>query len=578
MDKRTLLAVAISSIIIIVGFVVQSVIASRSAQSPPDSRDADPPQGQQQEQQQPTEVEPADSRQGSADSSIRAAEPQDGFAECDPVFDNGTYRVTFSIDTASIESLLLLDHLTDDTPVEMIFRGGDDPTPFTVRNGGIDGEPLVANFSCVKTTSSIAFSGQFFVKDKEDEPFTLNKIYRFNEGEYLFEVEISLENSVNQAVPLGDDFAAYTLYIGPQIGPAFAKLNNRQNFRRYVTLTNRNRDRLRFRRNTEYLSIDPRVNWTAVTGKYFSLAVVPHSGLKEIRITSQETADIPSTSEIHLIRSPIHASFERDVYQVYVGPKLKRELAKFNDPQDNGLDASGLALERVIDPRPLLGWLETLLRWVLTGIYFVIPNYGVAIIILTIIVKALLLPLTNKSQRSMERMQSLGPKIKEIREKFEHDRQKLNMEMASLYKREGVNPAGGCLPLIAQFPIFIAMYGIFSNHFELRNAVFIPGWIDDLSSPESIYNFGEFVIPLLNWNDLRLLPIFFVATSIASALMNKNPAQNEQQNRIMMLMPIVLFFVLYNLPSGLLLYWTVTNILTIAQQLVNRRKRLAHGS
>ena len=122
------------------------------------------------------------------------------------------------------------------------------------------------------------------------------------------------------------------------------------------------------------------------------------------------------------------------------------------------------------------------------------------------------------------------------------------------------------------------MFGIFNNHFELRNARFIRGWIDDLSMPESIWNFGEFTLPLLGWNDLRLLPILYAVSQLASGFLSRNPSQTSQQNKLILIMPLVLFFVLYNLPSGLLVYWVVTNVLMIVQQSITKIKKKAVGN
>jgi YidC/Oxa1 family membrane protein insertase len=199
----------------------------------------------------------------------------------------------------------------------------------------------------------------------------------------------------------------------------------------------------------------------------------------------------------------------------------------------------------------------------------VVPNYGVAIIILTIIVKGALWPLTRKSYESNARMQAVQPKMAEIKEKFKDNQQKQNEEMAKLYKKEGVNPLGGCLPLLAQFPFFLAMYGLFNNHFDLRGATFIPGWISDLSAPDVIIGFGDFTIPLIGWTAIRGLPIIFVATQLLSTKLTQTPSatQSSGQMKFMQLgLPVIFFFILYNVPSGLLVYWIFSNILTVGQQ------------
>jgi YidC/Oxa1 family membrane protein insertase len=165
-------------------------------------------------------------------------------------------------------------------------------------------------------------------------------------------------------------------------------------------------------------------------------------------------------------------------------------------------------------------------------------------------------------------MQKLAPMLEELKKKYAGNPQKLNQETADLYKREGVNPMSGCLPMLLQIPIFFAMYGLFSNHFDLRGAAFIPGWIGDLSAPESIWSFAPHRLPLVDWTDLRLLPILFVGTQVASSMVTQTPSSaSGAQMKIMLYgMPIVFFFILYNVPSGLLVYWIVMNVLTAVQQ------------
>jgi YidC/Oxa1 family membrane protein insertase len=167
-------------------------------------------------------------------------------------------------------------------------------------------------------------------------------------------------------------------------------------------------------------------------------------------------------------------------------------------------------------------------------------------------------------------MQTLSPKIKEIQEKHKDNPQKMNAEMAEFYKKEGYNPLSGCLPMIIQIPIFFAMYNLFNNHFDLRGAMFIPGWIPDLSLPESIANFGDFRLPILGWNDLRLLPFIYVGSQLLYGKVTQTPDQqgNSQMKIMLYAMPIVFFFILYDVPSGLLLYWIMSNVLTMVQQVI----------
>jgi YidC/Oxa1 family membrane protein insertase len=145
--------------------------------------------------------------------------------------------------------------------------------------------------------------------------------------------------------------------------------------------------------------------------------------------------------------------------------------------------------------------------------------------------------------------------------------------MAEFYKQEGYNPMSGCLPLFIQFPIFIAMYNLFNNHFDLRGAMFIPGWIPDLSVPESVFSFAPHSIPILGWSDIRLLPFIYVGSQLLTGKITQTPDQqgNTQMKMMLYVMPVMFFFILYNVPSGLTVYWIMTNLMSLVQQLIINR-------
>jgi YidC/Oxa1 family membrane protein insertase len=167
------------------------------------------------------------------------------------------------------------------------------------------------------------------------------------------------------------------------------------------------------------------------------------------------------------------------------------------------------------------------------------------------------------------KMQVLAPKIKELQEKYKDNPAKLNQEMGAMYKKEGHNPMMGCLPLVIQMPILLAMYNLFNNHFDLRGAMFLPGWIPDLSLPESIFDFG-FTIPLLGWTSLRLLPFIYLGSQLLYGVATRTPDQegNPSMKMMMFAMPIAFFFILYNVPSGLLVFWIMSNLFTLVQQII----------
>ncbi|OQY12637.1 MAG: hypothetical protein B6I31_02815 [Desulfobacteraceae bacterium 4572_19] len=202
--------------------------------------------------------------------------------------------------------------------------------------------------------------------------------------------------------------------------------------------------------------------------------------------------------------------------------------------------------------------------WLMNFIYKFIPNYGVAIIILTILIKLLFWPLGNKSYKSMAEMKKLQPLMMEIREKYKNDKQRMNKEVMGLYKTYKVNPMSGCLPMIVQMPIFFALYRMLYSAIELRHAPFF-GWITDLSAPDRLFHFG-FQIPFMDPPcGIPVLTLIMGGTMILQQKMSP-PAGDPTQAKMMMLMPVFFTFIFINFSSGLVLYWLVNNVLSISQQ------------
>ena len=211
-------------------------------------------------------------------------------------------------------------------------------------------------------------------------------------------------------------------------------------------------------------------------------------------------------------------------------------------------------------------------------IHFIIPNWGVSIILLTILLKLCLFPISKNQMMASLKMQEIQPKMQEIQQKYQNNPQKQQEMLAKLYKENGYNPMSGCLPMIFQFLILFAMYNLFNNYFEFRGAEFIPGWIDDLSVGDSILSFG-FKIPFIG-SDLRILPIIYLVSQLFYGKITNNggvAGNSNTQMKIMMYgMPIIFFFLFYNAPSGLLLYWTVSNIFQMGQQIIINNMKQKH--
>lgn len=299
--------------------------------------------------------------------------------------------------------------------------------------------------------------------------------------------------------------------------------------------------------------------WIAVRNKYFAHILVPDTpcdaafvascGHPNDRLVSPFVAfSIPPLPPAHT--ASWHAT-------LYAGPKAYELLKALPARLGRGKDYLDLLN---------LGWFSFLakpiLLYGLKGIYQYTHSYGIAIIILTIVVKLLTWPLQTKSYDSMQRMQKLQPELKKLQEQFKNDPRRLQHEQMLLYRKHGVNPLGGCLPILLQIPIFIALYQALSNAIELWGASF--WWIKDLSLPDTVAHL-PFALPFLG-SAINPLPLLMTAATIAQQMLTPHTG-DKTQKQMAYLMPVIFLFFFYNMPSGLVLYWFVSQILSAAQML-----------
>ena len=230
---------------------------------------------------------------------------------------------------------------------------------------------------------------------------------------------------------------------------------------------------------------------------------------------------------------------------LYAGPQEQEKLETLSPGLELTVDYGSLT----IIAKPLFSFLQWLYYWV--------GNWGVAIILLTVAIKAVFYPLSAASYRSMARMRIVAPKMQRLKEQHGDDRQRMSQAMMELYRTEKINPLGGCLPVVVQIPVFISLYWVLLASVELRHAPFML-WLDDLSRPDTL--FGEwFGMPI------GLLPILMGATMIFQTYLNPEPP-DPVQAKIMKIMPIAFSITFFFFPAGLVLYWLVNNVLSIAQQ------------
>jgi YidC/Oxa1 family membrane protein insertase len=230
------------------------------------------------------------------------------------------------------------------------------------------------------------------------------------------------------------------------------------------------------------------------------------------------------------------------------------------------LESTGHSLRRAVD----LGWFTFVaqpLLQALTWSHRLTGNYGIDIILLTVLIKILFIPLTQKSLQSMREMQKLQPQMAKLREQLKDKPDEMNKEIMELYRRHKVNPLGGCLPMVLQIPVFVGLYNALLNAVELRHAPFA-GWINDLSAPDRL---GAMALPFVEPPGVPVLTILMGATMFIQQWMTPMAGGDPTQQRVMLIMPVMFTFMFISFPAGLTLYWLVNNILTIAQQYAMNR-------
>ncbi len=310
--------------------------------------------------------------------------------------------------------------------------------------------------------------------------------------------------------------------------------------------------------------------WVSLSGRHFMVGLVP-TDVASAPATNGGGVDVPVPGiadphpTLFLKQRSVNGSSQRYLRAQLLfplrGSSVEREVTLYLGAKSvDLLEQVGHKLPRAVD----LGWFSFIalpLLWLLRQCHAVTGNYGVDIILLTVVIKILFLPLTHKSFKAMKGMQKLQPEMTRIREELKDKPDQLQKEMMELYRTHGVNPLGGCLPMLVQIPVFIGLYQALLNAVELRHAPFI-GWINDLSAPDRL---GSLAIPFVDPPGIPVLTLFMGASMFLQQWMTPTTGDPTQQ-RMMMILPVVFTFMFITFPAGLVLYWTVNNVLTIAQQ------------
>jgi len=293
------------------------------------------------------------------------------------------------------------------------------------------------------------------------------------------------------------------------------------------------------------------IEWAGMDNRYFISALVPDIPLENASVLNgriRETLDVVARIPIGYTTSG--ETVKRD-FVLYMGPKDTELLAQLGVGAEKAVFSVGL-LKGL-----RLAWICPLILGVLKALYKVIPNYGVGILILTVLAKWITYPLTIKSLRSMKKMQDLRPQVELIKEKYKDNPQEVHRKTMEFYKEQGVNPMGGCWPMLLQMPVFIGLFMTLNYSIQLRGEPFML-WIQDLSRPDTI-----FFLPVLGFIPFNVLPLL---SGILMYIQQKKQMADPQQAAMAKIMPIFFTFICWNMPSGVVLYWTVNSLLQAVQQ------------
>jgi YidC/Oxa1 family membrane protein insertase len=356
----------------------------------------------------------------------------------------------------------------------------------------------------------------------------LTKSLTFFEDDYKVDLETKVRNLGHQAQSL-----TFDLLWGPGIRSHEGK--EEKTLKPATSLVNGQIVQDKWEKVDKAVEHRGDVSWTAIQDNYFCAALIPLGKGSWAQIEKMKGGG-PLVGLVFPAKRLLPAEGASESFSLYVGPKEIDRLTKL-----------GFGLRDMID----LGWFGFLARPALYCLKYIngfIKNYGLAIIILTFLVRIVLFPLTHKSLKSMQEMQRLQPKINMLRERFKDDSKRMNQELMELYRKHNINPMGGCLPMLVQIPIFIALYNALINSVELWRAPFIL-WVKDLSAKDPYY----------------VLPILMGASWLVQQWMTPTTG-DPRQAKMMLLMPVIFTFMFLNFPSGLVLYFLVSNLLGIAQQ------------
>lgn len=472
------------------------------------------------------------------------------------------YTATLSEDGGTVTSFILKNyketHDAESLGMQLIKTDASQGFPLEFYWGSaVPGRILYDSNVDSVSLSKTQDKGQLVLRAEAENGLTVVRTYSFNNDTYLIDMNVKVINgsgSILQGTPqINQVNTRFETSISPAkrflfAGPA-AYINGELNEVKAGEFE-----------EGPYV-LQGSVDWVGYESNYFLCAVVPTEDSGKT-FTMQGTDDLART-QLSGSLDTIQAGMEKEYnYHIFYGPKKLKMLKEI-----------GYNLDRSIN----FGWFDVIAKpalWLLNTFHGVFHNYGIAIILVTVLFKACFWPISQKGMKSMKNMQKLQPKMAKLKEKYKNDPTKMNQEVMSLYKTYKVNPLGGCLPMVLQIPVFFALYKVLLLSIELRHAPFML-WITDLSAPDRLYI--GFDLPYLG--GLPVLTLLMGASMFFQQKLTPTTA-DPTQAKIMMFLPVVFTFMFLNFASGLVLYWFVNNLLSILQQvLINRdRKKPAVAS
>lgn len=514
------------------------------------------------------EQPPKKTKQKDSFATIFSEETVASYAPVEIIADN--YVAQINPKGAVISSWILKKYkFKDDELVQLITNEGignlgifftDNEDTFFTYNSFFKPDKEKIEFKDHQLTDSVRFTLDL------DNDRQLVKTFKFYKDQYIFDVNIEITNIISQ-------FDKSQYFLGWQSGLAYTEVDysnyidkeDISNAKAYVfqggskeelSLSNKP---FEVKSRSDFSGV---VDWAAIRTKYFAMIVLPDKDLNIEPTISGKTSPIYREANLKdrvykeysialkSIIPPAKQNYVNENFRVYLGPLDYYVIREYHP-----------TLAKIMD----FGWtaIQPFAKIVLKSFIFLnslIPNYGIVLIVFAILIKILTYPLTKKSTASMQRMQTLQPKMAELKEKYGKDPQRMNKETMKLYKEEGINPLSGCLPTLLQLPLLWAIFIVFRNTIELRDAAFV-WWIKDLSVPDTIFQL-PFSIPF--YGDLvNVLPLVMGASMfIQQKMIMKDP----KQKMMVYFMPIFLTLLFNSFPSGLNLYYSLFNIFQIVQQ------------